>query len=83
MASCRRKLERRDRGTCLYCSYKFSKNSNLRRHLRRNACGVREYIEAQRTAAPGAKVEKPTPSKYSNKAPRLKNGPEIPSEKEN
>ena len=72
--SCQRKRERRDRGTCLYCSYKFSRGRDLRRHLKRNACGAREYIDAQKAAAPGVKVKKPTPSKHSKKERQFENG---------
>ena len=78
--SCLRKWERRDRGTCLYCSYKFSRGRDLRRHLKRNACGAREYIDAQKAAAPGVKVKKPTPSKHSKKERQFKNCSDIASE---
>ena len=81
--SCLRKWERTDRATCLYCNQRFTRGQNLRRHLKMNSCGAREYIKAQRAAAPGEKVAKPTPSKHSRKEREFENAIEIPPQKEN
>ena len=33
--------------TCLYCQTEFKKGGNLKRHLKRNACGAHEYVKSR------------------------------------